>query len=130
MHSTGFCGASLGSTWPARPEDDWYHEAADGDTPVGLFGGCEVIMHNGPVFVGQDYEVTRELVAKGETPKTEFRWEKTTLKEPGVGGKIVAEMTLQDMKLKNTFRDYKALRRVSDAKAAAAAAAAAVKAKL
>lgn len=71
-----------------------------------------------PVFVGKDYEVTRELVAKGETPKTEFRWEKTTLKEPGHGGKVVAVMTLQDMKLKQTFTGYDALRAISDAKAA------------
>ena len=77
-------------------------------------------MHNGPVFVGHDYEVTRELVAKGETPKTEFRWEKTTLREPGTGGKIVAEMTLQDMKLKSTFPGYSGLRAISDEKAAAA----------
>lgn len=43
----GFCGTTESPQWPNHPdEDDWFNEAADGATPVGLFGGCEVIMHN------------------------------------------------------------------------------------
>jgi hypothetical protein len=78
-------------------------------------------MHNGPVFAGEQYECTKELVAKGETPKTEFEWIRTVLREPaGSGGRIIAEMTLQSMKLKGSFDGYEALRAKSDAKAGAA----------
>ena len=30
-------------------------------------------MVNGPIFVGVDYECTREIVGSGETPRAEFR---------------------------------------------------------
>ena len=33
----------------------------------------EVILHAGPIFVGEDYQCRRRLVAFGETPKAEFR---------------------------------------------------------
>ena len=36
-------------------------------TPVGMFGGCEVRIVNGPVFMDKPYHVTREMVGKGET---------------------------------------------------------------
>lgn len=113
------CGSSEPTQWPSRPQDDWLAEARDGASPVGLFGGCEVIMHHGPVFVGQEYNITRQLVAKGETPKTEFSWVRTLLKEQGTG-EIIAEMTLQSMRLKQSFAgDYDKLRAQSDAKHAA-----------
>ena len=48
-------------------------------------------MHNGPVFVGEDYEVTRELVGKGETPKTEFKWTRSLLKARATG-RVIAEV--------------------------------------
>ena len=116
-------GTNVPTAWPERPQDAWLDEAMGGDTPVGLFGGCEVLMHNGPVFAGEQYECTKELVAKGETPKTEFEWIRTVLREPAAGsggGRIIAEMTLQSMKLKGSFDGYEALRTKSDAKAGAA----------
>ena len=113
------CGTTVATRWPARPQDDWLKEAAGGKTPVGLFGGCEVVMHNGPVFVGEQYEATKTLVAKGETPKTEFEWVRTVLREPGPAGRVIAEMTLQSMNLKGSFEGYEELRATSNAKAAA-----------
>ena len=74
-------------------------------------------MHNGPVFVGEQYEVTRTLVAKGETPKTEFEWVRSVLKD--ASGRVVAEMTLQQMMLKGSFEGYDELRAESDARAKA-----------
>eukprot|EP00930_Biecheleria_cincta_P015046 TRINITY_DN12683_c0_g1_i1.p1 TRINITY_DN12683_c0_g1~~TRINITY_DN12683_c0_g1_i1.p1 ORF type:complete len:339 (+),score=33.98 TRINITY_DN12683_c0_g1_i1:62-1078(+) len=100
--------------WPSIPEDDWLRKALDGKTPVGLFGGCEVIIHNGPVFTEEEYELTRELVGKGETPRAEFSWMRTYLTEKATG-KLVAEMTLQSMNVKSTIEGYSELRAKSDA---------------
>ena len=33
----------------------------------------QVILHAGPIFVGEDYQCRRQLVTFGETPKAEFR---------------------------------------------------------
>jgi len=103
--------------WPERPEDNWIHEEAKGKTPVGLFGGCEVIIHDGPVCYETEYELSRELVGKGETKPAdkgvEFEWMRTYLTEK-TSGKLVAEMTLQNLSVKSTFPNYKALRAKSD----------------
>ena len=109
------CGTDEPARWPARPQDAWLQEQSGGRTPVGLFGGCEVVIHNGPVFVGEQYEVTRTLVAKGETPKTEFEWVRSVLKD--TSGRVIAEMTLQQMMLKGSFEGYDELRAQSDARA-------------
>ncbi|CAK9118348.1 unnamed protein product [Durusdinium trenchii] len=110
----GMVGGALGPRFPSLPGDAWLEEALKGRTPVGLFGGCEVILHAGPVFVGEDYQCRRQLVACGETPKAEFRWTRTFLYEKK-SGKLVAEMTLQDMQLKNSLEGYAELRARSDA---------------
>lgn len=100
--------------WAEMPEDKWLHDASKGKTPVGLFGGCEVIIHAGPVFTGDEYELSRELVGKGETPRAEFQWMRTLLTEKS-SGKLVAEMTLQSMNVKSTFEGYDEMRAKSDA---------------
>eukprot|EP00937_MAST-01D_sp_MAST-1D-sp2_P000790 g790.t1 len=117
----GMCGPGAAEPphWPGNaPHDAWLDEAFGGATPVGLFGGCEVFIHAGPVLADKEYEVVRELVATGETPKTEFSWVKTELREPDGGrggGRLVAEMLLQEMKLKDSFPGYAGLRARSDA---------------
>ena len=87
-------------------------------TPVSLFGGCEIIYHNGPAFVGQTYKLIRMLIAKGETHKTEFSWVRTILLDTSSDNKdkpiTVAEMTLQTMYLKGSFEGYKELRAQSN----------------
>lgn len=110
----GYAGTDKGYKWPDRPEDKWLRDAAAGRTPVGLFGGCEVIIYDGPVFADEVYELERELVGKGETPGAEYKWTRTLLKEPGTG-RLIAEMTLQDMMLKRSFPGYQKLRMQSDA---------------
>ncbi|MGH7751746.1 MAG: hypothetical protein ACREN5_02930, partial [Gemmatimonadales bacterium] len=45
---------------------------ADMGPAVGLFGAIELRNVNGPVIVGQDYEVTGHVVAIGQSPKTEY----------------------------------------------------------
>jgi len=100
------------SKWPPEPHNNLLPR---GITPIGLFGGCEIKMHNGPVFLGQTYRISRELVAKGETPKTEFRWIRTTMQDC-VSEKLIAEMTLQDMMLKGTIENYDQLRDVANSR--------------
>ena len=75
------------------------------NTPVGLFGGCEFRIINGPVFMDKTYHVTRELVGKVETRGTEFKWIRSSLIDTD-SGNVVADMTLQEMLLKKTFKDY------------------------
>jgi len=100
-------------TWPAMPKDDWLRQALGKKTPVSLFGGCEVFIHAGPVFVGEEYELSREVVGKGETPRAEFHWIRTYLTEKA-SGKLVAEMTLQSMFVKKTIEGYDDVRAKSD----------------
>jgi hypothetical protein len=50
---------------------------------VGLFGAIEIRHINGPVFVGRDYEVSATILAVGNTPKSEYVWYESTLREPG-----------------------------------------------
>jgi hypothetical protein len=60
---------------------------------VGLYGAIEVRHEAGPVFAEHDYEVTGEILAIGQTPKTEYMWYETQLREPG-GGTHVASMLM------------------------------------
>lgn len=113
----GYCGTTKGPEWPAllpHNKDARLTTLIGGHMPVALFGGCEVILHKGPIFEAETYEIIRILIAKGETPKTEFSWVRTILKHHGV---IVAEMTLQTMYLKASVEGYDKLRAMVNAKA-------------
>jgi len=59
---------------------------------VGLFGAIEVRHLHGPVFVERDYEVSGRILAVGATPKTEYVWYESLLREPG--GREVASMIM------------------------------------
>lgn len=59
---------------------------------VGLFGAIEVRNVNGPAIVGQEYTCTGEVIAVGQSPKTEYMWFETGLDDDG--GKRVAEMRM------------------------------------
>ncbi len=60
---------------------------------VGLFGAIEVRHVNGPVFVDRDYEVSGTILAVGDTPKSEYVWYESALREPG-GVRDVASMIM------------------------------------
>jgi hypothetical protein len=60
---------------------------------VGLYGAIEVRHVNGPVFVEHDYEAQGAVLAVGSTPKTEYFWFETALREPAAGA-LIAEMTM------------------------------------
>ena len=72
---------------------------------LGLFAGQQIRMIDGPLFVGQDYLLEREIVALSESRRTESNWVRTTFldaesKEPR------AEMILNNATLKHSFEGY------------------------
>jgi hypothetical protein len=58
---------------------------------VGLYGAIEVRHLAGPVFSERDYDVSGCILAIGQTPKTEYLWYETTMRE---GAKDVASMLM------------------------------------
>ena len=48
---------------------------------VGLFAYLEIGMLKGPLFVGQEYCLEREIVAMGESRRTEGYWVKTWVRD-------------------------------------------------
>jgi hypothetical protein len=50
---------------------------------VGLFGAIEIRHINGPVFDDRPYTCSGELLAVGETPKSEYIWYRSTLHDHG-----------------------------------------------
>lgn len=72
---------------------------------VGLFAGQQIRMVKGPLFVGQDYTIEREIVALSESRRTESYWVKTTIRDPA-SGDVVAEMILNHATLKGSYEAY------------------------
>ena len=61
---------------------------------VGLYGAIEIAHLRGPVFANHDYEVTGEILAVGTTPKTEYVWFESRIRDAG-GTEEVASMLMQ-----------------------------------
>lgn len=57
----------------AADVDDALHGPALGTNPLPFGVLCQAVLHAGPIFVGEDYQCRRQVVASGETPKAEFR---------------------------------------------------------
>lgn len=72
---------------------------------VGLFADLEVRMINGPVFVGKEYMVEREVVQLSESRRTESYWVLTSLTDPD-DGTLVARVLLNNAVLKESFATY------------------------
>jgi hypothetical protein len=72
---------------------------------VGLFVDLEIRMVNGPVFVGKEYTVEREVVQLSESRRTESYWVLTTLTDPD-DGTLVARALLNSAVLKDSFASY------------------------
>jgi len=70
--------------------------ALPGDA-VGLYGAIEIRHLAGPVFADRDYEVSGRIHAIGQTPKTEYLWYETTMRE-GVTDVASMLMMLRFMK--------------------------------
>lgn len=72
---------------------------------VGLFGAIEVAQLEGPVRVDRDYEVSAEVVAVGESPKTEFVWFDAEARDDE--GRAVASMRMQLRFMKASSKAYR-----------------------
>ena len=74
---------------------------------VGLFVDLEIRMLDGPLFVGEDYLIRREIVALSESRRTESYWVRTRIYDAG-GETLKAELLLNHATLKNSYADYEA----------------------
>jgi hypothetical protein len=60
---------------------------------VGLFGAIEVRHRNGPLVLDRTYDVGGQVLAVGESPKTEYVWFESYANDPD--GTRIAEMRMQ-----------------------------------
>jgi hypothetical protein len=72
---------------------------------VGLFADQEIRMVDGPLFVGEDYVIRREIAALSESKRTESYWVRARIFD-GAGKKQVAEMLLNHATLKASYAGY------------------------
>jgi len=76
---------------------------------IGLFADQEIRMIEGPLFVGEDYVLRREIAALSESKRTESYWVRTRIFD-AAGKRQVAEMLLNHATLKHSYADYDAER--------------------
>jgi len=74
---------------------------------VGLFSDLEIRMVEGPLFVGEDYLLRREIVALSESKRTESYWVRTRILDRA-GQRLKAEMLLNHAVMKESFPGYEA----------------------
>ena len=77
---------------------------------VGLFADQEIRLLQGPVFVGEPYEIGREVLFLTGTRRTESMWVRSTLYYPGSDIALV-EMTLNMATMKLSYERYEEERR-------------------
>jgi hypothetical protein len=82
-----------GKGWPVR------------SPALGLFLDLEIRLLDGPVFVGQDYAVTREVVGLSQSRRTESYWTRTTLAD-AESGRPVASVLLHSGVFKESYPGY------------------------
>jgi hypothetical protein len=74
---------------------------------VGLFADQEIRMIDGPLFVGEDYLIRREIVAIAESRRTESYWVRSRIYD-AAGVVQKAEMLLNHATLKDSYAGYAA----------------------
>jgi hypothetical protein len=72
---------------------------------LGLFADQEIRLIHGPLFVGETYEVEREVVAITGSRRTESMWVRSDVFHPGEN-KIIASMLLNHAILKDSYAPY------------------------
>lgn len=72
---------------------------------VGLFADQEIRMIAGPLFVGEDYVIRREIAALSESKRTESYWVRSRIYDSS-GQRQVAEMLLNHATLKHSYAGY------------------------
>ena len=76
---------------------------------VGLFADQEIRLIDGPLFVGEDYLIRREIIALSESRRAESYWVRTRIFDAG-GKRVKAEMLLNHATLKDSYAAYSAAR--------------------
>jgi hypothetical protein len=66
-------------------------------------------MIDGPLFVGEEYVLRREIAALSESKRTESYWVRTRIFDSS-GKRQVAEMLLNHATLKHSYVNYEAER--------------------
>lgn len=74
---------------------------------VGLFADQEIRLLRGPLFVGEAYEIEREVVALSGSRRTESMWVRTHVYRPGTN-ETIATMLLNSAYLKDSYANYAA----------------------
>ncbi len=72
---------------------------------VGLFAGQQIRLVQGPLFVGQAYDLEREIIALSESARTESVWVRTRVYVAGTRT-LAAEMILNSATLKASYANY------------------------
>ncbi len=72
---------------------------------IGLFADLEIRLINGPLFVGEDYLIRREIVALSQGRRTENYWTRTRIFD-AKGETQVAETLLNHGVLKHSYEGY------------------------
>jgi hypothetical protein len=61
---------------------------------VGLFGAIELQSYHGPMYLEQDYDARIEVLAVGETPKTEYFWYESIASEATTGRDVAGMLMM------------------------------------
>lgn len=72
---------------------------------VGLFADQEIRLIKGPLFVGEDYEVRREVVALSGSKRTESVWARSSVTRPG-NSEVLATMLINLASMKESYAHY------------------------
>jgi hypothetical protein len=72
---------------------------------VGLFADQEIRLIDGPLFVGESYELEREVVALSGSRRTESLWARTSVFAPQ-NNRLLATMLLNLATMKESFAGY------------------------
>jgi hypothetical protein len=81
--------------------DPWLDDQAT----VDMFVDQEIRMIAGPLFVGEDYEIERTVVALSGSRRTESNWVRTDVFHPG-GTQVLASMLLNVASFKAHYPNY------------------------
>ena len=71
---------------------------------IGLYADLEIKLVRGPLFVGQEYQIEREVVALSESRRTESYWVRSRIS--GLDGALKAEVLLNHATLKESYAGY------------------------
>jgi hypothetical protein len=72
---------------------------------VGLFADQEIRLVKGPLFVGETYEIEREVAALSGSRRTESLWVRTKLFRKGTD-EVLATMLLNSASFKESYARY------------------------